>query len=151
MRRLLAFGLAALLAGEAAAQQPRRPAAAPPPPKEEPAPEPPPAAYEPELLRLAEVLGTLSYMTALCGPAGGPQPARPDAWPDAWRARMGELIDAEGVTAQRRERLAGAFNRGFLGHQPAHRACTDRARQIIDRMIEQGQRLTRDIASRYAG
>jgi uncharacterized protein (TIGR02301 family) len=64
---------------------------------------------------------------------------------------MTQLIDAEGSTAQRKERLAGAYNRGYLGHQPAHRTCTDRSRQVIDRMVLQGQRLTREIASRYSG
>ncbi len=143
MRRLPAIaglGLVAILAmGDAGAQQ-RRPAP-PPPPKEEPAPEPPPAVYEPELLRLAEILGALGYLTTLCGTSGG----------EAWRQRMAQLIEAEGVTPQRRDRLAGAYNRGYLGHQPAHRDCSDRTREAIDRFIERGQRLARDLAGRYSG
>ena len=139
MRRLLAaLCLLGLLQEDGLAQQRRAP---PPPVKEEPAPEPPPAAYEPDLLRLAEVLGALSYMSALCGEPGSAD----------WRLRMGQLIEAEGSTSQRRERLAGAFNRGFLGYQPAHRVCTDRSRQAVERLIDQGQRLARDIASRYTG
>ncbi len=140
-RLLAALCLLGLLNGPAALAQQQRRAAPPPPPKEEPAPEPPPAAYEPDLLRLAEVLGALSYMSALCGEPGSGD----------WRQRMAQLIDAEGTTAQRRERLAGAFNRGFLGYQPAHRACTDRSRQAVERLIDQGQRLARDIAGRYTG
>jgi uncharacterized protein (TIGR02301 family) len=142
MRRLLLAACAAAVALPALAQQ-RRPAAPPPPPppKEEPAPEPPPAAYEPDLLRLAEVIGTLSYMTALCQQPGA----------ESWPQRMTQLIEAEGTTVQRKERLAGAYNRGYLGHQPAHRTCTDRARQVIDRMVLQGQRLTREISTRYSG
>lgn len=141
MRRPLAAVCLLLLAHGAEAQQ-RRPAS-PPPAKEAPAPapEPPPAAYEPDLLKLAEVLGALSYMTELCGESGAA----------AWRDRMLQLIEAEGTTAQRKERLAGAFNRGYLGHQPAHRSCTDRSRQAVERLIEQGQRLARDIAGRYSG
>ncbi len=139
-RRAALVGLAIALAVAPAWSQQRRPAPAPPP-KEEPAPEPPAAVYEPELLRLAEVMGSLSYLTGLCGPNAG----------DAWRQRMTQLIEAEGVTPQRRDRLAGAYNRGFLGHQPAHRACTDRTREAIDRFIDQGQRLTRELAGRYAG
>ena len=140
MRRLAAaLCLLGLLQGQALAQQRR--AAPPPAPKEEPVPEPPPAAYEPDLLRLAEVLGALSYMSALCGEPGSAD----------WRLRMAQLIEAEGTTAQRRERLAGAYNRGFLGHQPAHRVCTDRSRQAVERLIDQGQRLARDIAGRYTG
>ena len=131
--------LVAWLASPADAQQ-RRPAPAPPP-KEEPAPEPPPAVYEPELLRLAEVLGSLSYLTTLCGTNSG----------DAWRQRMTQLIEAEGTTPQRRDRLAGAYNRGFIGHQPAHRVCSDRSREAVERLIAQGQRLTRELAGRYSG
>jgi uncharacterized protein (TIGR02301 family) len=141
MRRAVLALCVALAAVSAEAQQ-RRPAAPPPPPapKAEP-PEPPPAAYEPDLLRLAEVMGALSFITALCG--------EPEA--GAWRERMAQLVEAEGTTPQRRERLAGAFNRGFLGHQPAHRRCTDRSRQARERLIAVGQRLTRELASRYAG
>jgi len=141
-RALLGAGvLCGLMVGlvPVTAQQ-RRPAA-PPPPKEEPAPEPPPAAYEPELLRLAEILGALGYLTPLCGEGAG----------EDWRGRMGQLIDAEGATAQRKERLAGAYNRGYLGHQPAHRRCSERSREAIERLLEQGQRLSREVAGRYSG
>ncbi len=141
MRRLSILLLLVAVAVPALAQQ-RRPAPPPtPPPKEEAAPEPPPAAYEPDLLRLAEVIGTLSYMTALCTQPGS----------DTWPQRITQLIEAEGTTPQRKERLAGAYNRGYLGHQSTHRACTDRSRQVIDRMLQQGQRLTREISTRYSG
>ena len=102
MRRLLLLSLLMAVAMPAFGQQ-RRPAPAPaPPPKEEAAPEPPPAAYEPDLLRLAEAMGTLSYMTALCTQPGS----------DTWPQRITQLIEAEGTTVQRKERLAGAYNRG---------------------------------------
>jgi uncharacterized protein (TIGR02301 family) len=141
MRRLLLLSLLVALTMPVLAQQ-RRPAPVPAPaPKEETAPEPPPAAYEPDLLRLAEVIGTLSYMTALCTQPGS----------DTWPQRIIQLIEAEGTTPQRKERLAGAYNRGYLGHQSTHRACTDRSRQVIDRMLQQGQRLTREISTRYSG
>jgi uncharacterized protein (TIGR02301 family) len=113
----------------------------PPPAGEEPAPEPPPAAYEPELLRLAEVLGTLSYMTNLCEQRGS----------ESWQPRMTQLIDAEGTTVLRRERLAGAYNRGYIGHQSAHRTCSDASRLVIERLIQQGQKLTRELSTRYSG
>jgi uncharacterized protein (TIGR02301 family) len=142
MKRAFALLMLLAVASPAFAQQPRRPAPSPaPPPKEEAAPEPPPAAYEPDLLRLAEVIGTLSYMTTLC--------SQPDS--QSWQQRISQLIEAEGTTPQRKERLAGAYNRGYLGHQPAHRSCTERSRQVIDRLLLQGQRLTREISTRYSG
>jgi uncharacterized protein (TIGR02301 family) len=137
MRGLVSVLLSLWLTGAAVAQQ--RPAA-PPAPKEEPAPELPPA-YEPDILRLAEVLGTLGYLSALCEQPGS----------ESWQQRMTQLLEAEGVTQQRKERLAGAYNRGYLGHQPAHRICTERSRLVIDRLLEQGQKITRDLATRYSG
>lgn len=110
-------------------------AAAPPPP-----PEPPPP-YEPKLLRLGEILGTLTYLRDLCGAGDGAE----------WRQRMSALIDAEGSTQQRKERLAGAFNRGFRGYQLTYHACTAAAQTIIERLLDEGDRITRDVASRYAG
>ncbi|MFM9975819.1 MAG: TIGR02301 family protein, partial [Beijerinckiaceae bacterium] len=132
---VLMLGLS--LASPMLAQQ--RPAA-PPVPRVEPAPEPP-SAYEPDMLRLAEVLGTLSYLTTLCVQSGS----------ESWQQRMTQLLDAEGTTPQRKERLAGAYNRGYIGHQPAHRVCSERSRLVIDRLLEQGQKITRDLATRYSG
>ncbi|MCA3563848.1 MAG: TIGR02301 family protein [Methylocystis sp.] len=137
-RLLLALCLAALATGAVAQQH--RPAA-PPPVREEPTPEPPPAAYEPELLRLAEVLGTLSFLTGLCEQRGS----------ESWQLRMAQLLDTEGTTVLRRERLAGAYNRGYIGHQPAHRTCTEASRLVIERLIQQGQKLTRELSIRYSG
>ena len=147
MRLVAALVVSMLWVAPASAQQRPRgaPQASPPtkvePAKPEAAPEPPPVAYEPELLRLSEVLGTLSYMTALCQQPGS----------DSWQQRMAQLLEAEGSTVVRKERLAGAYNRGYLGHQPAHRFCTERSKLVIDRMLQQGQRLTRELETRYSG
>lgn len=118
-----------------AATTPGSKEAAPPPP-----PEPPPP-YEPKLLRLGEILGTLAYLRDLCGDGDGAE----------WRQRMSALIDAEGSTQQRKERLAGAFNRGFRGYQMTYHACTAAAQTVIERLLDEGDRITRDVASRYAG
>ena len=120
-------------------------AAKPAPPKSEPKPEaPPPEApvpYEPALLRLSEIMGALSYLRDLCGVRDG----------EDWRARMSTLIEAEGTTEARRERLAGAFNRGFRGYQTTYRSCTGNARQVISRYIDEGSRIARDVSSRFGG
>jgi uncharacterized protein (TIGR02301 family) len=125
------------------AQQRRVPASVPqaaPPAPAEPAPEVPPT-YEPELLRLAEVLGSLSYLTKLCGLKES----------DSWTIKMEQLLEAEAPTKLRRERMAGAYNRGFLGYQPAHRSCSDASRQAIERFLEQGQKITSELSRRYGG
>ena len=115
--------------------------------KAEPArPEPAPASeapvpYEPALLRLSEIMGALAYLRDLCGVRDG----------EDWRSRMAGLNEAEGTTEARRERLAGAFNRGFRGYQTTYRACTGNARQVISRYIDEGSRIARDVSSRYGG
>ena len=125
LRCAIIFGLAlaAAFAGASQAQQqrPRPPAQAPATPAPEPAEVP--LAYEPELLRLSEALGVIAFVSQLC--------AEPDA--EDWRRRAQQIIEAEGATQARRERFAGAFNRGFLGHQGMYRACTGAAQLVLDR------------------
>jgi uncharacterized protein (TIGR02301 family) len=129
--------LAVLAAQPAQAQQRAAPAApAPaPPPVEQPVP------YEPELLRLSEVIGILTFMTALCRVADD----------GAWRRRMAALLELEGQTDGRKERLAGAFNRGYQTYQYAHNSCTDSARLIIERSLGEGERLSRHLTTRFSG
>ena len=118
-------------------------AAKPAPPAEQPAPpaaEPPPP-YEPQLLRLAEVIGALSYLRDLCGAGDGA----------AFRAKFANLMETEGTTPARKETLAGAFNRGFRGYELTYRACTPAAREIVTRFLDEAARIAKDVASRYAG
>jgi len=106
---------------------------------EQPAMEGPPPPYEPQLLRLSEILGALSYLRDICGARDG----------DAWRAKMAALLDAEAKTQTRRERLAGAFNRGFRGYEVIYRSCTPNAETVIGRYLTEGGRIARDINYRY--
>lgn len=106
-----------------------------------PAPEPPPPPYEPQLLSLAEIMGSLAYLRALCGGE--------DA--QAWRQRMEALIDAEGRTPLRRERLTGAFNRGFRAYALTHRLCTEGTQEASARLATEGERLARTLAGRFGG
>ncbi len=147
---MLALSLAAM--GEAAAQtaapapaapQSRpapRPAPAPAPPAE-PQPEPPPPVYERDLMRLSELMGSLAFLSELC--------SEPDA--AQWRQRMQTLIDTEGGSPARRERLAGAFNKGYRGFAVVYGRCTESARAAIDLYLAEGAALSRTITNRYGG
>jgi len=157
MRRaaVAALGVAALVAlgGRAAAAETAPPGAPAPKtapaantgaaPKDAPAPpaaeRPPP--YEPQLLRLAEMLGALAYLRDLCGAGDG----------DKFRAGMAGLLGAEGVSEARRDRLAGAYNRGFQDYRTTYRTCTPAANAIIARYLAETARLTADVAGRYGG
>jgi uncharacterized protein (TIGR02301 family) len=103
---------------------------------ERPPPGPPPI-YEKELLRLSEVIGALAFLRELCDASDAAQ------WPE----RMQALLDSEGPA--RAERLAGAYNRGYGAFALTYRVCTPSAELAIARYLDEGDRLSRLIASRY--
>lgn len=98
-----------------------------------------PPPYEKDLRRISEILGALHYLRPLCGADDGA----------AWRDKMRSLIDAEGGPADRRERLAGAFNEGYSGFQLTYRTCTPSADLAVRRYLAEGAKLTREIATRH--
>ena len=118
------------------------PAAAPTPAPAPPLPQletlPP---YEPQLMRLSEIIGALAYLRDLCGAQDGA----------LWSERMAALLDAEAPGETRRERLAGAFNRGFRGYQVTYRSCTDNAQTAMERFVLEGGRLSQDITGKFGG
>ena len=121
---------------------------APPPAMPAPPPSPPPATtaqpqetkpYDPQLMRLAEILGALTYLRDLCG----------DKDADEWRGRMQALLDAEGSPQVRKDRLAGAYNRGIEGYGLSYRTCTQNAHAVIDRFLLEGERIAKEVENRY--
>jgi uncharacterized protein (TIGR02301 family) len=95
--------------------------------------------YDPSLMRLAEVLGALTYLRGLCGEKDSPQ----------WRARMQALLDAEGTTTTRKDLLAGAYNSGLQGYALSYRSCTPNAHVIIDRFLGEASRIAKSLENRY--
>jgi uncharacterized protein (TIGR02301 family) len=104
-------------------------------------PDAPPPPYEPQLLRLSEIMGALAFLRPLCGAPDGAD----------WRARMASLIEAEANSTQRRDRLAGAFNKGYRGYALVYRTCTPSAEVIIARFLSEGGKLTRELTGRFGG
>jgi uncharacterized protein (TIGR02301 family) len=127
-------------------QQPQRapPPAAPRPPKEAPQPETPPpevaAPYDPDLQRLAEILGALHFLRSICGFNEGQK----------WRDEAQSLIDAEAPTGKRHDAMVQSFNRGYLGFRQSYRTCTPAAKVVIRRYLEEGAQIARDVTARYA-
>lgn len=103
------------------------------------APAPNRAAYESELIQLSEILGALHYLRPLCGGAEQGQ----------WRVEMQALIDAAALPADRRTLLVTSFNRGYTTYEQTYRTCTPSARVAVQRFLDEGSRLSRDIALRY--
>ncbi len=96
-----------------------------------------PPAYEADLMRLAEVMGSLAFLRGLCEADDAAQ------WPE----RMQDLLEAEGP--ERAERLAGAYNRGYAAFALTYRRCTPAAEIAIARFLEEGNALAGMIATRY--
>ena len=130
----------ALLTVPAQAQQRAKPAAKEAP-KESPAPADVPAPYDRDLMRMAEVIGSLAFLRNLC--------TTPDA--AEWPTRMKALIEAEGITPARRDRLAGAYNRGYRSYALTYRVCTPAAHEAAARFLTEGERLSHAIAGRFGG
>jgi uncharacterized protein (TIGR02301 family) len=98
-----------------------------------------PPAYGTQMLRLAEVLGALHYLRALCGADEG----------QLWREEMQKLMDAEDPTPERRAQLTAHFNRGFRGYSEIYRECTKPASEAANQFLKQGMRLAAEIPNRY--
>lgn len=98
------------------------------------------APYDNELQRLAEILGALHYLRAICGSKEGQK----------WRNEMQALLDSEAPDGERRKKIAASFNRGYRGFQQTYRTCTPAADIAIRRYLEEGAKIARDITARYA-
>ncbi|WP_112663207.1 TIGR02301 family protein [Microvirga flavescens] len=125
--------------------QPRRTTPPPTAPKQEAAPaapvEPPPAPYEKDLLRLSEILGSLAFLRPLCSAPDAPE----------WPKRMQAIMENEGTSPGRKERLAGAYNKGYQAFSLTYRICTPSAIEASNRYLKEGNQLSRNIAGRYGG
>jgi uncharacterized protein (TIGR02301 family) len=99
-----------------------------------------PAPFDGDLFRLAEILGALHYLRALCGANEGQK----------WREQMQALLEAEAPSGERRARLVVNFNRGYSGFQQTYRSCTPAAGLAVRRYLEEGAKISREITARYS-
>lgn len=129
---------ALLLARTVSAQEAPAPAepAAPPTQQQQDIGEPP---YEGQLLRLSEILGAVYYLRQLCDSDEG----------SLWREQMQALIDTEKPNPIRRARFVDRFNRGYESYRSVYRSCTPAASTAIDRYMDEGVKIARDITARY--
>jgi uncharacterized protein (TIGR02301 family) len=99
-----------------------------------------PAPYDGDLMRLAEILGALHYLRALCGANEGQR----------WRGEMQALLAAEAPNGERHNRMVANFNRGYRGFQQTYRSCTPAAAVAVRRYLEEGAKISREITARYS-
>jgi uncharacterized protein (TIGR02301 family) len=98
------------------------------------------APFDGDLQRLAEILGALHYLRAVCGANEGQK----------WRNEMQALVDAEAPSGSRRAKMIASFNRGYRGFQQTYRSCTPAADLAIRRYLEEGAKIAREVTARYA-
>ncbi len=84
--------------------------------------------YEPELIRLSEILGALHYLRPLCG----------HDEVDEWRQRMYSLLGAEVQNELRRRRLVERFNQSYRGFASVYQTCTPAAVEASRRFADEG-------------
>lgn len=94
--------------------------------------------FEGQLLRLAEILGSLHFLRNLCGETG-----------QQWREHMEALLTSENPDQARRARFVARFNDGYRSFAGSYAACTPSAIAAINRYMREGEALTRDTAARY--
>lgn len=97
------------------------------------------APYEAQLLRLSEILGAIHYLRRLCESDEG----------SLWRDQMQAIIDAESPHPIRRARIVDRFNRGYETFRSVYRTCTPAAALAIDRYMDEGLKISREITVRY--
>lgn len=95
--------------------------------------------YQPQMERLAEIMGSLYFLQPLC-----------EAGTEDWRAQMADLITLDEPDDDRRQRLAGAFNGGYTAFARVYRVCTPSATEAMRRLLIEAEKTARDIHSRYA-
>ena len=95
--------------------------------------------YQPQMERLAEIMGSLYFLQPLC-----------QAGTTDWRAQMEDLINLDEPDEDRRQRLAGAFNGGYTAFARFHHACTPAAKEALTRLLTEAEQVARDIHTRFA-
>lgn len=94
--------------------------------------------YDEKLMRLAEVLGSIHYLRNICGETS-----------NQWRDEMETLLATENPEPLRRARLIARFNRGYRSFDSVYVTCTEQALEAVERYMNEGLNLTREINSRY--
>lgn len=94
--------------------------------------------FDAGLDRLAEVLGSLHFLTTLCGKGS-----------DGWREQMETLLAAENPDEKRRARFVGGFNRGYQSFAGTYKTCTPSATAAIELYVREGEALTQSLTDDF--
>ena len=95
-------------------------------------------SYDPELARLATILGSLHYLRNLCGETG-----------NQWREEMETIMLSDKMESLRKKRAIAAFNDGYQAFSASYTQCNPRAIEAIGKFQAEGTSLTATILTRY--
>jgi uncharacterized protein (TIGR02301 family) len=95
--------------------------------------------YEPQMERLAEIMGSLYFLAPLCSPSN-----------EDWRTELAELVTLDQPDEDRQQRLYGAFNSGYAAYSRLYRSCTASASEALTRLLMEAEATARDIHTRFA-
>lgn len=95
--------------------------------------------YQADMERLATIMGALYHLDDLCIQSG-----------NNWRDEFAELMDLEEVDDDRRARLTASFNNGYYDFSRLHVRCTFNAQTAMQRFIEEGAAISKNIHTRFA-
>ncbi len=95
--------------------------------------------YQPQMERLAEILGSLYFLNPLCGEAA-----------TDWRQELADLVTLDQPDEDRQQRLYGAFNGGYQAFSRLYRSCTPSAEEALTRLLVEAETTARDIHTRFA-
>lgn len=103
------------------------------------APQEPDPPYAAQIERLAEILGSLHFLSGLCTDE-----------PISWRAEMEDLLLAEQPDEERRDRLVDRFNLGYSALAAVYRRCTAAAAAAEANYRREGADIAAAIAEEFA-
>lgn len=95
--------------------------------------------YEPQMERLAEIMGSLYFLTPICSESA-----------IDWRAELADLVTKDVPDEDRQQRLYGAFNGGYQAFARLYRSCTPSAEEALTRLLMEAESTARDIHTRFS-
>ncbi len=99
--------------------------------------------YEGAILKLAETLGSLSFLSSVCADETSTTSS------DVWRIKAKQFLETEGASESRKQVFIGHFNRGFNSYSQVYHHCTPNATLAKQRLLDEGAKLTRELSNRF--
>lgn len=99
----------------------------------------PDAPFIKDLERLAEILGSVHYLQAICSETGV----------SPWRGQMQKLIETEFRSDELKQRAVARFNIGYQSYANIHVTCSTAAEVTLDRFLKEGTEIADIVVKRY--